>query len=322
MTGVLGDDIVVENVSGGPVSPQSVARVAAVPGVETVTLLRESIVEVNGEPTRISIVDPAAIGVTLHLNLAGAKPGDLATGVFVVSETALERGWSTGDELTLQSGEGASTTVRITAVLPDAPLLGDILLGSGLTGQALPTEERGNPLLVAVSDGADSGDVRRGVESALADRPDLRVVSPTTYVRGLITEVDAFLGVAGGLLGLSLLIAFLGIINTLTISVTERLREIGLLRAVGMSRGQVGAMVCTESLVLAALGGLLGLLTGTVLGAMAQHLVLTRPVTELTIPLPTVALCLVGLVTGALVAAIWPAHSAAQANILEAVTPE
>ncbi|AGL16651.1 FtsX-like permease family protein [Actinoplanes sp. N902-109] len=322
MTGVLGDDIVIENVSGGPVGAASVSRVAAVSGVGATTTLRDADIAVDGEPARVSSVDPAAIGVTLHLDLGGAQPEQLIDGAFITKETADDRGWKTGQELAVATPDGGTQPVRIAAVLADAPLLGDVLMGPQLAERFLPADSERNALLVAVAAGSDRGAVQNAVRSAVADRPDLRLVTPEGYVRGLITEVDAFLGVAGGLLGLSLLIAFLGIINTLTLSVTERLREIGLLRAVGMSRGQVRAMVCAESLILAALGGLLGLITGGIFGAMAQHLVLTRPVFDLTIPVNSVVLSLAGLVAGGLIAALWPAQRAARANILEAVAPE
>jgi putative ABC transport system permease protein len=276
MGGPLAGDIVIHNVAGGQISPDIRQTLHRLPGVAT-TALRSATIEVDGQPTRASAIDPAALGTTVHLNLAGANPADLGYGAFVARRLADQRGWRTGQQITLHSPRGASHPATIAAILPGTSPLGDVVLPPHIADRHFPPGT-GNPLLVAVSPGTSPEDLTRRLNAAVADRPDLQVSDPETYIRSQITEIDAFLGVSGGLLGLSLLIAFLGVINTLALSVTERTSEIGMLRAIGMTRRQIHVMVHTESMLMATLGGLLGLACGNVIGAMWQHLVLARPV--------------------------------------------
>jgi putative ABC transport system permease protein len=124
------------------------------------------------------------------------------------------------------------------------------------------------------------------------------------------------------LLGLSILVAFLGIVNTLSLSVYERFREIGLLRAVGMTRRQIRRMISTEALWIAVLGTVLGTVIGLIYGTLFQRILATEGITYLDIPWLQIGFFIVAGSVGGLVASIWPAWRASRMRILSAISTE
>jgi putative ABC transport system permease protein len=134
--------------------------------------------------------------------------------------------------------------------------------------------------------------------------------------------VDQLLYLIYALLGLAIIIAVLGIINTLALSVIERTREVGLLRAVGLSRRQLRRMVRLESIAIAVLGAVLGVVMGLVFGVVLQRAVADQGITELAVPgLQLVVFIVLAAVVGVL-AAVLPARRAAKLNVLRAITTE
>jgi putative ABC transport system permease protein len=124
------------------------------------------------------------------------------------------------------------------------------------------------------------------------------------------------------LFGAALVIAVFGVVNTLALSVLERTREIGVLRAVGAGQAFVRRAVRLESIVITGYGGLLGVLVGLALGGVLQHVMLARELWAVDVPVPLVLVSLVGMVLVGVVAAVWPARRAARADILSAVAAE
>ena len=124
------------------------------------------------------------------------------------------------------------------------------------------------------------------------------------------------------LLALSVLIAILGVVNTLALSVIERTRELGLLRAVGMSRRQVKRMIRVESVVICIFGGILGLVVGTAIGVALQHAMAGQGITELGIPTLSLVLYLVVAALAGVLAAVLPARRAAKLDVLQAIAAE
>jgi putative ABC transport system permease protein len=135
-------------------------------------------------------------------------------------------------------------------------------------------------------------------------------------------EVNQLLGMIIALLVLSIVIAALGIVNTLALSVTERTREIALLRAVGMSRRQLRRMLRYESVVIAAFGATLGLGIGVAFGWALQRVLADDSIDVLSVPFGQLALCVVAAAVLGVVAAIWPARRAARMDVLRAITTE
>jgi putative ABC transport system permease protein len=170
---------------------------------------------------------------------------------------------------------------------------------------------------VDVQDGAQA---RRSLESALAAYPNVTLLDRQETKDKARGEIDQLLTMIIALLVLSVIIAALGIVNTLALSVIERTREIGLLRAVGMSRRQLRRMVRYESVVIAVFGATLGLTAGVLFGWALQRAMAEEGVRVLSIPFGQLALYAAAAALIGVIAAIWPARRAARMDVLRAIT--
>jgi putative ABC transport system permease protein len=168
--------------------------------------------------------------------------------------------------------------------------------------------------------GADPGQLQRQVQEALAPYPNLTVQNQAQYKQYVEDQVNGFLQIVYGLLALAIIIAVFGIVNTLALSIFERTREIGLLRAVGMSARQARRMVRWEAVIVALLGGLLGVVLGLVFGVVLASA--TPDVNAITIPIGRIVIFFVLAGLAGVLAAIWPARRAAKLDVLRAVAHE
>ena len=176
--------------------------------------------------------------------------------------------------------------------------------------------------LVKAADGTDAAALRGSLDQALAAYPNLQVQNESEFVGDATKQIDQLVQFFQLLLALSVGIAILGIVNTLALSVLERTRELGLLRAVGMSRRQVKRMVRVESVLVAVFGGLLGLAVGVVFGVALQKALVSQGVTELSFPVTQLALYLLLAAVAGMLAAWLPARRASKLNVLQAVAAD
>jgi putative ABC transport system permease protein len=164
--------------------------------------------------------------------------------------------------------------------------------------------------------------VQAGLENALADLPMVTVKDQQAFADEQRKPIDTMLTIIYALLGLAVVIAVLGIVNTLALSVIERTREIGLLRAVGLGRRQLRTMLRLESVVIALLGAALGVLMGLGFGVAIQRALVDEGFDRLVIPWAQLGLFLgLAAVIGVL-AAVWPGRRAARVDILRAIATE
>jgi putative ABC transport system permease protein len=177
-------------------------------------------------------------------------------------------------------------------------------------------------LYVLAADGADIPQVQADLAAATAELPTVTVQNQEEYKQATRDEIDQLLNIVYALLGLAVLIAILGIVNTLALSVLERTREVGLLRAVGLSRRQLRRTVRLESIAIAVLGAVLGIGLGLLFGVSLQQAMSDDGLSVLDVP----AGQLLGFVAMAAVvgvlAAVWPARRAAKLDVLRAITTE
>ena len=179
-----------------------------------------------------------------------------------------------------------------------------------------------NILYVNRAAGADPAAVTAGIDAVLADLPTVTLKDQAAYTAEESSLYDPVLGIVYALLGLAIVIAVLGIVNTLALSVIERTREVGLLRAVGMSRRQVRSMIRLESVAIAVLGAVLGIGLGLAFGISLQHALTGQGIPVLSIPGVQLG-GFVGLAALAgVLAAVFPARRAARMDVLRAVTTE
>ncbi|WP_203567913.1 ABC transporter permease [Aestuariimicrobium ganziense] len=177
-------------------------------------------------------------------------------------------------------------------------------------------------LSIHLKPGADHAAARKALDETLADMPLVSVMDVNEYTDLVLQQVDQTMALLYALLALSIVIAVLGIVNTLGLSIVERTRELGLLRAIALTRGQVRRMITLESVVISLLGAIVGVGLGTVFGISLQRLMADDGINRLDVPVgQLVAFVIAAAVVGVL-AAVWPAHRAARTNVLEAIASE
>jgi putative ABC transport system permease protein len=330
----MGADYVITSASFTPISPVVTEAVSAMPELDHVTAYREVEIDAtapDGTTTdaRIGAVDPTFTEDFTVDVLEGDLADALAPGgISVDPDYAAEHGIALGDAMTVafQLPDGQATepvTLTVQAVVSgDSSFLGawyvgretaEQAMGDGLT---LPMQ-----LMASARDGQEDA-ARAALDAVMEPYPQIEVRDQAEF-KGLVEQqVGQLLNMVYGLLALAIIVAVLGVVNTLALSVVERTREIGLMRAIGLSRRQLRRMIRLESVVIALFGALLGLGLGMTWG-WAGHQILTlegMPVLE--IPWVTIVLVFVGSAIVGLLAALLPAFRAGRMNVLNAIATE
>ncbi len=271
--------------------------------------------------TFVGTVDPGSIGDVLNLTFTEGGLSDLTdNGLIVDTTTATGSDLAVGDDVTFTFASGSETFEVVGTYEPAG-----FFTGYSITNQALENAgvKIGDTFVyVKASDGADLTALQAQIDDILTSYPGVVVQSQAELKEQVQSNVQALLGVMIALLGLAIVIAILGIVNTLFLSVLERTREIGMLRAVGTSRWQIRWMVVLESIVIAVFGAVLGTALGVAFATALQKTLADQGIDVLKIPWPSLAGYLaIAMVVGALAAA-WPAYRAARLDVLRAITTE
>ena len=298
-------------------------RMAAVDGVAEVSRQQGSpvSVEVDGEPdqTFAAGVDPAFFEI-YDLDLVSGTDqisGDEA----VLSEgRAEELGAKPGDTIDVEFPGGRVVPLEVRGIFEDTPTTGGITVPLSVLEEA-GIKRSDSSLSITIDDGADRAAVQRELEAVVEDLPILAVQDKEEFRELISSQVNLLLGMIYGLLGLAVIIAVIGIINTLGLSVLERTREIGLLRAVGLSRRKLRWMITLESVAIALLGAVLGLVLGLVIGVVLRES-LKDDLTELALPIDNLVIFLVVAVLFGVLAAVVPAIRASRMKVLQAIATE
>lgn len=225
-----------------------------------------------------------------------------------------------GDPVTVAFPLGEKQ-LRLGGVYEDNVLLGPLVV-SLPTLQAGTGIDQDNFVYVGTAPGADPAAVKADIETRLRAYPNLSLKDQTEYKDEQKGQVAQLTSIIYGLLGLSVLIAALGIVNTLALSVLERTREIGLLRAVGMSRWQLRRMAWLESVVISLFGAVLGLVIGIGFGVALQRALANDGISELAVPAVQLLVFLVIAALIGVLAALWPAQRAARLDVLRAIASQ
>jgi putative ABC transport system permease protein len=257
--------------------------------------------------------------VNLHI-VAGHGATAMAAGRLLVdTDTAQTHHLHVGSVVRVSFAQTGQATMRIGGIYEYNPLV-----GSFVTGARYFVTHFDHPLVnaVLVSTASGAPHFARTLNRALAGYPNLSVQSRAQFERSQQASVNQLLGLVYVLLALAVVIALIGIVNTLMLSVFERAREIGLLRAVGMGRRQVQAMIRSESVIVAVFGALVGMIVGTGLGIVLASSLRENGVTTIAVPVPSLLAFLVLSGLLGLCAATWPARRAAGLDVLAAITAE
>src|SRR5690606_6977865 len=250
--------------------------------------------------------------------------GDLVPGaneLILDKQSADDRGLSVGSTVTVQFPKGHSGQYTVSGIYERSALATGIIFGPETVTSAF-TEPGPIQAYIGLTPGTDEAAVKSQVERALQDDPELTVITVDDLVAQQAQIFRFVLIFVQLLLGLAMIIAVLGIINTLALSMTERTRELGLLRAVGMKRGQVMWMVTVESVVISVFGALLGIAVGAGLGTAVFQALRSEGFGELAFPWLLMAGYVVASILVGLVAGLIPAIRAARQDVLQAIAYE
>lgn len=320
----LGSDVTLTPVGFGASGvPAGVA--AEVDGLDetaAVMGLRTAALEVDGEGSSLTSVDPEDVDDLLSL---GASEGGLAAladgGVLVPQDVAEAQGLAVGDTVDARLAT-QEASLEVVGTFANTEVIGSTWVTATSTFEDLVGDGVTYLVLADVADGVEAAEARAAIDGVLETFPTVQVQDQAELAESLRGQVDQLLNVIVGLLGLALVIALIGIVNTLALSVVERTREIGLLRAVGMTRRQVRSMVRWESVIVAVFGAGLGVAVGSVFGWALVRAAADEGLQVLEFPAGRLAAYVVVAGLAGVLAAVFPARRAARLDVLEAVTTE
>ncbi|MGW1256545.1 ABC transporter permease [Streptomyces sp. NPDC002513] len=328
----LGADFVVQNSNFQPFSNEITDRVRATDGAGLVVRQRFAPVALrlpDGRhvETTAGGYDPRLDAVA-HINyVRGDTATALAPGALAMDATfAKDHGVHVGSTLPVRFPDGRGTGLRVGALTDQGTsdgfgTEGGLFLGLSTLQKYVPGAQD-SALYVNAEPGTSKDRLRARLEQTLAPYPQVQVRDQADYKKLVHDQIAVLLYLVYALLGLAIVIAVLGVVNTLALSVVERTREIGLLRAIGLARRQLRRMIRLESVVIAVFGAVLGLALGLVWGLCLHRVLALQGMKALAIPWGTIVAVVVGSAVVGVVAALLPALRASRMNVLAAIAHE
>jgi putative ABC transport system permease protein len=315
-------DLIVSNSNNngsGAFSTTVPKAVSSVPGVTASTVVYAGQFEFKQSIESLKAVSTHRLSETLILNMASGSAGSLAAGDLLIdTTTANSNHLSVGDRVPVKFALTGNSTMRVGGIFQTNSLIGSYLISDAFYVSHFQNPQPGAVLLT--TNGSPS--VQQAVNRALAPYPNVQVQSRAQFENAQAAQVNQLLGLVYALLALAVLIALIGIVNTLMLSVFERTHEIGLLRAVGMKRRQIRAMIRSESVILAVFGAVIGIVVGTALGVALVSSLHSQGITDTVVPGSSLVIFLILAALLGLVAAGWPARRAARLDVLAAIAAE
>jgi len=306
----------------------AIPAVQKVDGVEAASGIRFVSAKIDGKSTAISSVDPSQITKVFTIEWKDGSDSDL-TGLtgnqIVIGDSLADRtGAGVGDTLTLLSQKGKEFKFKVSAIMKtdSIALAGDAIIDQG--AMARDFDQRADAIgLVDLDSGANLAETQKKIEDTLKEQkfPTVEVLNQAELKDQQKSQINGLLAMIYVLLALAVVVSLVGIVVTLILSIYERTRELGMLRAVGMSRRQVKRMVRFEAVITAVIGAVSGLIVGVAF-AFLIGIPLGGDGFELSYPIGTLFVILVLTALAGVLAAIYPARKAAKLDVLEAVSYE
>jgi putative ABC transport system permease protein len=303
-------------------SPDVARRMAVLPQLQAVTASRYGGWRLNGQSLGLQAVDPIPYQSMVRTETTSGSIADLENGGLAVSEDAArQHGWKVGSMVPMEFPSNGVQRVPVEAIYKDNQLNGSYLLSLADYRKGYSTQ-LDSMVIAKVKPGVDAASARGAIDKLVADFPNVQIQDMAQYKERTGKQLDQLLNLVRSLLGFAIIIALFGIVNTLALSVFERVRELGLLRAVGATRRQVRSMIRWEAVIIAVLGAILGIVVGVFFGWTLVRALASEGFREFTVPVgQLVAYVLLAAVAGVL-AAILPGRRAARVDMLRAITTE
>ncbi|MGW1883256.1 ABC transporter permease [Streptomyces sp. NPDC001970] len=316
-------DYMVSMANGGALDQSALTALEKADGVTAVSPQQAVHFELEKDDfVSASAVTPGAIEQVLNVETVSGSLDTLAKGRIAVAEkTAKGKGWKVGDSVPVTFSDDKKGTLTVGAVFKDSEFLSPVLVDTKVVNphQVKPFI----PQIYVKTDGGQTLANEKALIDALGDNPAITVMDRQDIRDQFGGFINIALNIMYGLLAMALIIAVLGVVNTLAMSVFERQHEIGMLRAIGLDRRRVKRMVRLEAVVISVFGALVGVGLGSFLGwAIGETFRSSIPGYALVLPWDRITLFLVVAALVGVLAAMWPARSAARLNMLNAIKTE
>lgn len=241
-------------------------------------------------------------------------------GMVVGENVAADRDWVVGTQVNMVFEATGPAVITVEGIVEGSFAEGINLSRAGFEKHFESTID--NQAFIQLADGVSEDQGLAAVETVTASVPTIKVQTLEEFQSDIAGQINQLLGLFTGLLALTVIIALIGVTNTMTLAIHERTREIGLLRAVGLDRGQTRRMILTEASIIASFGATLGVLLGIVFAWAILYPLRDEGFTAFVIPFGSLIFWIVGTAILAVIFAIWPARRAAKLNVLEAISYE
>ena len=322
--GVTADLLILPSSQGPQGLPPIVSQTLAdLPEVGAVSPVRGAAAQIAGDQKFLGAADPIALPELINIDVeSGGYEGLAERGILVHRDPAEDLELAVGDVLPVTFQSGTTLDLSVVGVFNDASLAGNWLIALSTLEEATTSAPSDFFIPLKLAADVDALVGRQAVEAAMAQFPQVQVQSNAEFREELEGQIDQLLLIITVLLGLAILIAVFGISITLALGVFERTREIGLMRAVGMTRRQTRRTVRWESVIVATFGAVVGIIVGTLIGIALCFAVPNTVVDGIALSWATIIYILVGAVVAGLVAALYPSYKASNLDMLRAIATE
>jgi putative ABC transport system permease protein len=294
-------------------------RIDALPETSAVTPLRYMSATTNGATKDVTGIDPATVEQTVYTDVQHGSLEHLGLhDVAVLDKEAEKRGIAIGDTVTLDFPETGSQAMHVVGIYGTDIPLGNYAI-SLEAFDANTARHVDDNVVIAIAPGVSMSEARHAIDGVLSDYPTAELLTDDEFKGAVAAEINQSLNLVYVLLAMALVIAFFGIANTLALSVFERTREFGLLRAVGMYRAQVRSTVRWEAVLIALLGATLGTVIGVGFSWALVQALRDQGIDHFTVPVQQVTIIVVLAAIAAVVTAVIPARRASKLDVLEAI---
>jgi putative ABC transport system permease protein len=318
-SGLTADYVLQPDQSSAPGFSTSVAStLKTTPGVTAVAGITGGPAEVNGSVKSLEAIDPVALPQVLNVKTLSGNLAAIGQDQIAISKTvADDKNYKVGQVLDVRFAKTGVQHIAVAAIYKKNQLAGDYLISRDYAHRNF-TQSLDFVVLVN-TEGGVSPAAQANIKHAVSAFPNVKVQTQAEYLHDADKQIDQLLSLIIVLLLLAIIIALLGIVNTLALSIVERTREIGLLRAVGMSRKQLRRSIRLEAGIIATYGAILGLVVGIGFGWALFRALRSQGIENFSVPIGMLVIALILAAVAGTLAAVWPARRAAKLDVLEAI---